>query len=147
MSNIEPIALPTGASQNYQYFNNIETGNKWKALLDIREARPAQIPGEVETAPAELAVCVTVSPVDGDGKALREDDKPIIVDSFTHTFTAIEMAAPDFDPMARIVGIVAERIDLGEARLKGNEQIKSLGDIWTGKAMLKIGPVSYERIS
>jgi hypothetical protein len=146
MVKIEAIGLPTGASDRYQYFRNVETGQEWKALLDIRTARPSMIvSGDVETAPAELAIAVTVSPIDDKGKALVEDEKPIVIDSWTHTFTTEELAAPDFDPLARIVGIVAERIDFGEARLNGNKQIKALGDLWAAKTMLKISPVTYER--
>jgi len=146
MAHIEVIAKPRGASERYQFFRNKETGREWKALLQLQTSRHSFIAeSDVDTAPAELSVTVTVSPIDDVGKALREDDKPVVIDSLTHTFTTEEMLAPDFDPEARIAAIVAERIHIGEARTKGNEKLKELIGKWGGKAKLNLAPVSFER--
>lgn len=145
MAHIEVIGKPRGASERYQFFRNIETGQEWKALLELREARPAFTnQADVESAPLEMAVSVTVSPINNVGKALRENDKPVIIDTLTHTFTVHEMLEPDFDPQARIAQIIAERIHLGEARLHGNKKLKALVGKWNGKTKLKIGRVKYE---
>lgn len=145
MAHIEVIGKPKGASERYQFLKNKETGREWKALLDLRTARPAMTTeADVELAPAELAVTVTVSPVDARGKALREDGKPIVIDSWTHTFTSTEMLTPDFDPEKRIMEIVAERVHIGEARLKGQDQLKEFVGKWGGKTKIKTPPVKFE---
>lgn len=148
MAHIEVISKPKGASERYQFFNNKETGKAWKAAIDLRVARPAYTAeADIETAPAELAVTVTVSPIDANGKALREDDKPIIIDSLTHTFTTEEMLDPAFDPQARVMAIVAERVHIGEARKQGNDKLKEFVGKWGGATKLKTSPVKHEVIA
>lgn len=145
MAYIETIAKPRGANERYQFFKNKDTGNEWKAAVVLKNADAPLIDGNVNVAPTTLAVTITVSPTKDNGKALRDnEDRPIIIDSWTHTFTAIEMEAPDFDPQARIVGIIAERIELGETKLKGNKIIKNVLDRWGGKTKIK-ATAKYER--
>ncbi len=144
MSHIVVIAKPRGASEQYQFFKNEETGREWKAAIEAI----AVDDGPTNLAPTTLAVTVTVSPIkDGeDGKALRdEENRPIVIDSWTHTFTAVEMKAPDFNPQARIVSIIAERIELGEIKLSGNKKVKDFIDKWEGKNKLKQSPIEFNR--
>jgi hypothetical protein len=141
---IEVVAAPANAGEQYQFFNNTETGQLWKASVELKVARRATV-NDIDGAPTEMAVTVIVSPVDKDGKALREDDKPIIIDAHTHTFTSVEMQEPDFDPTKRILNIVAERIHVGEARLTGVDKLNTLAEDWTKKAKLKVsGKITYD---
>lgn len=137
MPKISTIAKPPGSSQRYQYFLNEDTGKKWKAAVELISASPVAV-DDVELSPTVLAASVTVSPVDDQGKALQDaEGLPIVMDSWTHSFTAVEMAEAGFDPQARVFAIVNERIGFGEAKLAGNEKIKQLADAWAGRAMLK----------
>lgn len=143
---IEVVSAPAGYDNNdYQFFKD-EAGQLWKASVGLKVARvPMLGQADIEAAPSELAVTVAVSPVGDDGKALREDDKPIISDAHTHTFTNAEMQEPDFDPTERIMRVVAERIHTGKARLNGIDKIKSLADDWQKKAKLNAGKFTYEQ--
>ena len=141
---IEPIAAIGDADPKYQFFKNKDTGNIWKATIDVKRGGQAFLSrADVEAAPTTLAISVTVSPVDAEGKALRENDLPIIIDSLTHTFTPVEMAEPDFDPMNRVMKIVAERVDLGEIRLAGASKILDIEGIWNKKAKLTAKAVTH----
>lgn len=143
MATIKPIALPSGASTRYQYFRNEETGNEWKALLEIRTARRAMLPeADVETAPTELAIFVTVSPINEEGRAVIENDKPIVIDGEGWHFTVTEMAAEGFDPLVTAVNLVAKLIDIGEASVTGRQKINNLGELWQARAMLQSEPVT-----
>lgn len=141
---IEVVSAPAGAGEEYQFFKNKETGQVWKASIELKVARRPQV-NDIDAAPTEMAATVIVSPVDENGKALREDDKPIIIDALTHTFTSTEMQETDFDPMQRVGKIVAERIHVGEARLSGVSKLNELAVDWNKKAKLKIsGTITYE---
>jgi hypothetical protein len=142
---IKVVAAPEGYEKtDYQFFLNSATGQLWKAAAIIQPAHSPIVNGDVEAAPTQLAVQISVSPVDKDGKALREDDKPVIIDVHAHTFTHVEMSEDDFDPMKRMLAIVAERIHIGEARLKAATKIRELGEAWSSKAKLKFsGSFSY----
>lgn len=141
---IEVVAAPAGSDDRYQFFKD-DTGQMWKATVDLKVARrPMLSKADVEAAPSELAVSVVVSPVDSKGKVLRENDMPIIIDTHTHTFTNAEMAAEDFDPTERIMRVVAERITIGQSRLTGLDKINTLVNDWNGKAKLKAGKFEYE---
>jgi hypothetical protein len=144
VTEIEVISAPGEYGESdYQFFKNNSTGQLWKAKANILPAHAPMINGDVEAAPTQLAVSVTVSPIDEEGKALREDDKPIILDVHMHTFTQVEMADPDFDPSKRVMQIVAERVHVGEARLDAVKKIKQLGDNWNKKAKLSVGKFTY----
>lgn len=136
---IEVIAAPADYDKtNYQFFRNKSTGRVWKASSVLQQAFSPMINGDIEAAPTQLAVQITVSPVDDNGKALRENDKPIIMDVHSHTFTTVEMSEPDFDPINRMLAIVAERIHVGEARLEGINKLNEINDAWNKKAKLKV---------
>jgi len=140
---IEVVAAPDGYEKtDYQFFKS-DSGQVWKASVVIMPAHAPVIDGDVEAAPTQLAVKVVVSPVDESGKALREDEKPIIVDAHLHTFTQVEMAEPDFDPIERVMKIVVERVHVGEARLGAVKKINSIADDWNKKAKLKVGKYKY----
>jgi hypothetical protein len=133
---LEHSARPKGQREDYRFFTNPETGTKWKALIVLRDTAPAMVDTSAAVAPSGIAVTVTVSPVDEAGKALRENDLPVVIDSWTHTFNHVEMSVPDFDPTDRIMLIVAERVRAGEGRLAGVDKIKALADKWrTGKKL------------
>lgn len=134
---ITSVGAPTGADSRYQFFKD-DNGQMWKATAERKVARLALVDG-VDAAPAELAITVTVSPVDADGKALRDGDKPIIIDSHTHTFNDTELTQPGFDPVARVTAIVAQRIELGQARLGGHKAVDDFVATWNKPA--KIGGV------
>lgn len=128
---LRSIKTPSGYDNagRYRFFER--NGQKWKVRAVLSEARPAHVvDADVEVAPAEMAVTVTVSPVGKDGKALREDGRPIVVDSWTHTFTATEMAREDFDPEGRIHGIIEQRISAGENRVSGVSRLRAFADQW-----------------
>lgn len=145
MAHIEVIAKPRDANERYQFFHNRETGNKWKASVEIKDA-DAMLFDDLEVAPTTIAVTVIVSPIEDNGKALRDaQDRPIIIDSVTHTFTPVEMENPDFNPEARILRMIAERVELGETKLRGNEKIKKFVDKWGGKNKIKSPPIRFER--
>jgi hypothetical protein len=138
VTEIEVVSQPEGYEKtDYQFFLNKTTGQLWKALVAIQQAHSPIINGDIEAAPTQLAVQVSVSPVDKDGKALRDEEKPIIIDTLSHTFTHVEMGEEDFDPTKRIMAIIAERIHVGEARLDGVKKIKELGEAWSKKAKIK----------
>lgn len=135
---ITSVAAPAGADSKYQFFKD-ETGQTWKATIDTKVARPTMIAqADVDVAPAELALVVTVSPVDDKGKALRDGDKPIIIDTKTHTITDVEMAAPDFDINNRIGQILTERVELGQARLKGHAALVDYITNWNSDKKIKL---------
>ena len=141
---VEVVAAPAGAGEQYQFFKNVETGQLWKATIDLKVARRPQV-NDLDAAPSEMAVTVVVSPCDANGKVLREDEAPIIVDAHTHTFTNVEMQEPDFDPAVRIGKIVAERIHAGTARLTGISKLNTLAEDWNKKAKLKLtGKLTFE---
>lgn len=141
---VKPIAAPAGADTKYQFFVNETTGQKWKATVELRPVRQAMLSqADIETAPAEMAVAITVSPIDDEGNALREDDKPIIIDTHVHSFTHVEMSEPEFDPVKRVMKIIAERVFIGEARIAGVKAIADLVDKWNKKAMLPAEAASY----
>jgi hypothetical protein len=139
MTKITSVAAPQGYDDSgYQFFKD-EENQLWKAKVETKIAKPAMVAqADIEAAPAELALTVTVSPVDNLGKALREDDKPIVIDSHTHTFTSVEMVDPAFDPMARIGDILVERVELGKARLKGHEVINEFVERWNSNTKIDI---------
>ena len=143
---IEAVVAPADYEKtDYQFFKD-DAGALWKASVTLKTAREPMLgQADVEAAPSELAVAVTVSPVDADGKALRENDKPIIVDTHTHTFTNVEMQEPDFDPSERIMRIVAERVHAGKARVTGVEAIRALTDRWSKKAKIPNGKFTYQQ--
>lgn len=143
---IKVIGKPAGYDKDdYQFFKNEETGSLWKASVELRTARTSMLAqSDVETAPAELAIVVTVSPIDEAGKVLREGELPIILDSHTHTFTHTELSEENFDPTARILTIIAERIDAGEARLSGQDKIRDLVSNWHGKVKIKAGMITHD---
>lgn len=123
---------PAGQSKDYQFFTNGETGQTWKAKLTKIENEEAAF------APNSLHISITVSPVDEAGKALRDNlDRPIVTESITHEFNELEMSSPDFDPKARIMGMIRERIKIGEARLVGIDKLREIADNWQGKGMFK----------
>lgn len=123
---IKAKAKPKGYTGDSKFFTNPETGRDWKAKLVVNES--STIEGGAAT---QIAVTVTVSPVDANGKALTEDDRPIIIDSWTHTFNTAEMAAPDFDPQERILDIIDERVKAGEGRVEGVNKIRNLVTDWS----------------
>lgn len=125
LPNIIPMKRPEGISDDYQFFINEETGNAWKAKLVM-----TAVHSNKDFAPSVLGATITVSPVDKQGKALRESDKPVVIDSHTHSFNEVEMSAPDFDPKKRILMIIAERIKAGEGRMTGVTLVNDLLDVW-----------------
>ena len=127
---LEPMDKPEGYEGAYRFFRNVDTGRAWKVKLDLRPFRPAMVEAPVDLAPGEYAVTVTVSPPDDAGKTILEDGKPLVIDSLTHTFTAVEMGAPDFDPDARVMSIVEDRVALGEARLAAADRLQSMASGW-----------------
>lgn len=127
---LKPAKRPAEQSQEYQFFINTDTGQMWKAKMVLIEDEEGRF------AANSVHVSITVSPVDEAGKALRDEtDRPIVTDSLTHVFNEVEMSVPDFDPQARMMQIVAERIKIGEARLVGIDKVKALAEKWTGKGM------------
>lgn len=138
VTEIEVVSAPKDYEKtDYQFFLNKSTNQLWKASIVVQPAYSPMINGDIEAAATQLAVQVTVSPVDENGKALEDNGKPIIIDAHSHTFNHIEMSEPDFDPLKRIMSIIAERIHIGECRLIGIKQIKELGEAWTKKAKIK----------
>lgn len=130
MPPLAAMARPEGQSDEYRFFTNEATGQAWKVKMLLKEARAADVQASEAVAPANLAATITVSPVDDQGKALREGGKPIVIDSWTHTFNEVEMAEPGFDPHARAMAIIAERINAGEARLAGMDKLRALASNW-----------------
>lgn len=113
---LKKVKKPSGYEGEYAFFRD-EDGNLFKARAEFREAAAAAVNSDEKLAPVEFAVTVSVSPSDETGKALRENDKPIVGGTLTHVFNEVEMTAPDFDPAARLVGMVEARI----AELKARE--------------------------
>src|SRR5690349_11293314 len=84
-------AKPKDYQGDYKFFHNEKTNRDWKVKLDINEISSFE-----GGAASQLGVTVTVSPTDETGKAIVEDGKPIVIDSWTHTFNSIEMSEDGF---------------------------------------------------
>lgn len=119
-STIKKVKKPKGYEGNYTFFENLETGRRWKARLVASHPN-------VNT----FGVTITVSPVDEDGKALMENGEPIVTDSIGHGFNEIEMKEPDFSAEARLMEIVQQRINVGERRFEGVKKITDLLSAWS----------------
>jgi len=141
---IEVVAAPADyAEGGYQFFKNNETGHMWKAKIEILSAFSPMIGGDVEAAPTQLAISVTVSIVNAEGKTLLEDGKPIILPPHLHTFTEVEMNEPDFDPTIRLMKVIAERVHIGEGRLQAVKKINALGEVFKSKQTLKADKFTF----
>lgn len=138
MTKITNVTAPAGADPKYQFFKD-DSGQLWKATIEQQVAREAFVGDpELGTAPAELALTIIVSPTDAQGKALKEGDQPIILDSLTHTFTMVEMLQPTFDPANRISEMLLNKVVEGQARLVGHDKIKKLADDWVKPKKLNL---------
>jgi len=144
---IEVMAAPSDYSEGgYQFFKNNVTGHLWKAKINVMPAFAPMIDGDVEAAPTQLAVSVTVSIVNAEGKTLLEDGKPIIMSPHLHTFTEVEMNEPDFDPIIRVMKIIAERIHIGEGRIEAVKKINALGEAFKSKKTLKVDKFTFAKV-
>jgi hypothetical protein len=128
---LEKISRPKGQDKRYRFFRNPETGREWKVSLEIREAGGALVESDVPLAPSRFAVTLAASPVDDEGRALRDDEgRPIVTDSWTHTFYESETSADDFDPAQRVAEIAEQRVLAGEAKLAGERKLEALAKRW-----------------
>jgi hypothetical protein len=133
MPKLTKIKRPDGQAEHYRFFKNMDSSRHWKVKMDFREAAAPAVASEQELAPANFALCVSASPVEDltTGKAMRDGKgRAIVTDSWTHTFTEVEMKNPDFDPEARMMDIITKRVEAGEALLNADNKIKSLMDAW-----------------
>lgn len=128
------VKRPAGQAEHYRFFRNDDTRRHWKIRMDYREAAaPAGTDASEALAPSNFALAISASPVEDmtTGKAVRDaQDRPIVTDVWTHTFTEHEMKLPDFDPEARMMALIEKRIEAGEARLGAENKIASLLDAW-----------------
>lgn len=105
------LKRPKSYASNERLFENEATKKKWRVRTEFRDPTPG------EEGPNDLSVCVSVTP---------EGDPSATPTTHTHTFTEVELAAPDFDPEARLASIIA--VKLADAE-KVEESKKRLSDL------------------
>lgn len=104
---------PGGLAQSEKAFQH-PAGSKWKVRREWREPVDDDTPG-----PKPLAVAIHVQPLDGG---------PTV--SHVHTFTDVELAAPDFDAAARLNALVQERVDVAHAVAQGRAKLEAERAKW-----------------
>jgi hypothetical protein len=128
---LEELPRPEEQAGHYRFFKNAGTDRSWKVKLEFREAAPAMTSSNVELSAGQYTITVSASPVDSEGKALKDDQgRPIVTDSHGHTFNEIDMGQPDFDPEKLVMQLIQTRIAAGEAKLSATDKLKSFVTDW-----------------
>ncbi len=127
--NLENAPRPDGQRDYYRFFRNAETGQAYKAKHEPRTA--------FDGSPA---LCISVSPVDAEGKALRDPRGEPDVYYLTHTFTAVELADPDFNLEERVSAILHTAIGAKEEQLGVRTALVDLGSIWSSSKPIPLPP-------
>ncbi len=135
---IEAIERPEG-KREYQFFRNSETGHRFKVKMTSRPVGPVRVnPLDISSQmirPDQLAVCLTISMIDAEDKAIQDSGLPII-DSHTHTFTSVETADPGFILQQRIATILQQRIAAMEGQYALRGAATAMQNDWMEKPLI-----------
>lgn len=134
LPNIEAIPRPEGKSEEYQFFINHDTGNRFKAKIETQATD-----GLKNGTSTQFTVTITTSQVDDENKALQDFETPVI-DNATRVFTEADRNDPDFNALTSIKEFIVSRIVELEKR---NETRGSISDI---EALWRQGPLVLEPI-
>jgi hypothetical protein len=127
MADLKHEARPASQAEHYRFFKNAESGRVFKAKHEIGTA-----------ADGRPVITVTVSPVDGAGKALANPAGAPDVGSHGHHFTAVELADPDFDMDARVATILHSAVQAKEDELLLRDRLAGLSTAWGGNKALPL---------
>lgn len=119
MANIVAMARPDAQSEEYRFFVNNDTGNKFKAkqIITTNES-------------GEPLVSITVSQIDVDGKAILDETGKALIVSTTHILTQYERTKADFNADALVLNIVEKTVEAKELDTKARKSIADLAKTW-----------------
>jgi hypothetical protein len=130
---LKKLPRPAGQADHYQFFENQTSGRKFKVKVEMRDGQDPTTHVGGPMAPVAFAVAVSASPIDEEGKALRDrGGRPIVTEYWTHLFTPHEMSLPDFDPEKKVMELVESRIKQGEHRMDGERKLLDFVSKWKG---------------
>lgn len=130
---IQSISRPEGQSLDYQFFQNMVTGNRFKVKLSATDAAPVRLENGAAANP-QFGVCITTSMIDENNHAMTENGAAL-VDSFTHTFTAVETADPEFSVGARVTLMLSDRIAALETQRAARASLNDIQSAWSTDAI------------
>ncbi len=124
MSNLTVIARPPGQSEAYLFVEDIDTGARFKVAQAQRTSDGGQV-----------ALTFSIAPCDADGAALLDPAGNPDLAAHTHTFTAVELAAPGFDLEARAAEVIAALAEGKQREIAARASVLGLGGMWADGAL------------
>lgn len=126
---LEDIPRPKEQADHYSFFRNKTTGRDWKVKLERVPLNPHDPSSELSA--TQLKICLTASPVDAEGKALRDElDRPIVTEPENYVFNEELMAQEGFDLIEHTKGLIERRVEKGEGLIRSRHSLDLLERAW-----------------
>ncbi len=119
---ISIIERPEDQREDYLFIRSGE--HCFKALHELRH-----------NAADQPVLAISIAPVDSEGKALKLSSGAADVTHHTHTFSVVELSAPDFNMDNRVGVILSALVERKIAELTARRTLLGIGDAWKGGSL------------
>lgn len=110
---------PEGQREDYLFITNEETGDRFKALHELKHTDIDQ-----------PVLIISIAPVDEVGKAIRLETESPDVTYHSHTFTEEEMSQPGFELDGRVAEILRNLVDRKQSEMVARKGVFAIGESW-----------------